>query len=92
MEAMRRRLVPKALFDNLDPMTRIAAPSKFFQTGGVVTAQPTRPTQEAQLPIINIQNVINPNLVDSQLQKPSGQKAVLNVISENVAEIKRILR
>jgi TP901 family phage tail tape measure protein len=92
MEALRRKMIPREMFshiyDNLSDMTVKAQ----FATGGQV-----RPVQEA-VPVssgggqvVQITNIIDPRLFEQYAASSEGQKTIMNVISKNSFQVKRIL-
>jgi hypothetical protein len=50
------------------------------------------PAQTKQQQSVNIVNVIDPQLLNQYLSSQAGQKAVINVISNQSAQIKKVLR
>jgi hypothetical protein len=50
------------------------------------------PTPAKQQQSVNIVNVIDPQLLNQYLSSQAGQKAVINVISNQSAQIKKVLR
>lgn len=90
MEAMRRKLIPKELFEGLS-VGKAATPRMAYQAGGLVTQSRMLPAEQRQP--INIMNLTDyPTEVDRYMASLRGENSVLNVISSRADAIKRILR
>jgi len=62
-----------------------------FSSGGSVTPQSAGGQQNQGQPV-QIVNVVDPNLLDQYLSSTAGQKTLINVMSKNHYELKRVLR
>ena len=89
MEAIRRRLIPREFFANLQlPSLSIPRPSFAFETGGQVSAQ----APSAQGMETTIINIVDPREIDRYLASAAGQNAIVNVIGTQADKIRRMLR
>jgi hypothetical protein len=104
MEAIRRRLIPREVLSGFN-FPSIPTPAYAFQTGGAVAAArsgsaargPRPPTTAEgagaggeQTPI-NINNIIDPQMMDQYVASKPGQRNILNVMSQNQFAVKQIV-
>jgi hypothetical protein len=93
MEAIRRRLVPKELLQNY-AAPKVLRGQQYFQAGGAVAAGAKAAagatTPEAQQPI-NINNIIDPQMMDQYVATKPGQRNIMNVLSQNSFQLKQII-
>lgn len=92
MEAMRRRSIPKGVFDGF-AMPGVRYGQSHFQSGGAVTAQSggdiKNAAKEGQQ--TNIVNVLDPQVFDQWAASTPGQQNILNVLSENIFEVRQMI-
>ncbi len=89
IEAMNRGLIeiPSTLKRLTMPVT---VPTKGrFATGGLISDQQPQKQDGSSVQVVN---VIDPNLLDQYLASTAGQKTLINVLSKNHYELKRIMR
>jgi len=91
MEGIRTRSIPREIFAGLSLPGSTAAGNKVFQAGGLVGEAPVLagPGERAEITMVNI---TDPREIDRFLATPSGQNAVLNVLSSRRTSAQRILR
>lgn len=92
MEAMRRRMIPREMFAHVYDNLRDLSVKTHFATGGEVR----QVSSEASLSpaggqVVQITNIIDPRLFEQFAASSTGQKTILNVISNNAFQVKRIL-
>ena len=97
MEAVRQRIVPRALLRSFAGIPHIPTEA-CFQTGGLVNRTANMgPEQRAAGGApgegggVQIINVPDPNLVGQYLQTKPGQKQMMNFLSENSFQLRQIL-
>lgn len=91
MEAIRSGRVPAEVLSTYNLRGFRAPSGRRLAEGGVPQAGGRPSTSAAQQdPGITIVNVIDPNEFDAYLASPSGEAAVLNVISSNKDRVQRV--
>jgi len=90
MEALRKKIIPREIFSGISlPSPRVNYTGT-FATGGQVPQPNLQPQEKA--PEVNITNIIDPNLFDRYLASTTGQKSILNVLSQNSFQLKQVLQ
>ena len=94
MEAIRKRAIPKEIFQNLTmPIAPTILPSYAYATGGSVSSpSKSKVLSEERQQEITIVNVTDAREIDMYLASASGQDAILNVLSSRSQAVQRILR
>jgi hypothetical protein len=99
MEAIRRRLVPKELLQNY-AAPKVLRGHQYYQAGGTVApraAASRTGVQGATAPegqqgqAININNIIDPQMMDQYVATKPGQRNIMNVLSNNSFQLKQIV-
>lgn len=99
MEAIRRRAVPKEVFSGFN-YPRIPKPSYGFAAGGLATSGGAGkgPTPNTQAPAdgggkeqVNINNIIDPQMMDQYVSSKPGQRNIMNVMTQNDFALKQIV-
>lgn len=93
MEAIRRRAIPKEILQDfalpsIRPNHKVA-----FQSGGAVAAGATTSgagSAREEQPI-NINNIIDPQMMDQYVATKPGQRNVMNVLSQNQFQLRQIV-
>jgi hypothetical protein len=95
MEVIKRKLVPREVIAQYAMNINPPKPnySRAFQAGGPVSgAEEQKQQSQEGGGGINVVNVIDPNLMDRYVSTTHGQKNILNVLSQNAYQIKKILQ
>jgi hypothetical protein len=96
MEAIRRRLIPKEVLESFSGrMPKPLRGGTHFQAGGTVSpraaaAATGAQTAEGQQPI-NINNIIDPQMMDQYVATKPGQRNIMNVMSQNSYQLRQIV-
>jgi hypothetical protein len=93
MEAIRRRLVPREVLANYRA-PKVLRGNEYFQAGGAVSAaarQAGTTTGTPEQQPININNIIDPQMMDQYVATKPGQRNIMNVLSENSFQLKQII-
>jgi hypothetical protein len=91
MEMLRRKLLPRDYFDNLNRNLAPLVPGQHFIEGGLVGQQAPTQAHEQQPIIINNTNILDPGLIARYLSSQAGKHAQLNFMSDNAVQIRAIL-
>ena len=99
MEAIRRRMVPKEALTGFK-FPGVPKPRYGFQTGGLATSggAGTGPKPPTQAPAqgggdqqVNINNILDPQMMDQYVTSKPGQRNIMNVLSQNDFALKQIV-
>ncbi|MGD9156802.1 MAG: phage tail tape measure protein [Desulfobacteraceae bacterium] len=94
MEAMRRKSIPKGIFDGFS-MPGVRYGTSHFAEGGAVKAQNSgigdtkNDTKKGQQ--TNIVNVLDPAVFEQWSSSTPGQRNILNVLSQNIFEVRQMV-
>lgn len=95
MEGLRQNLFPTEIFDNFSQNFRppVYVPRFAYASGGPVIPPPPVMQTPAQDPkqLVNIVNLIDPNLFEAYLASSSGERMVMNVLNKNRNEARQIM-
>ena len=89
MAAMRQRRIPREMFAGFEQIERMNATMNFASGGPVQRIQREESPQNVQA--VTITNIIDPRLFEQYAASSEGQKTIMNVISRNSFQVKRIL-
>lgn len=93
MEAMRKRLIPREIFQGFAlPDIPAMRPTFAYAAGGSVAVPERNDMSEEKQQEITIINVTDAREIDSYLASSAGQDAVLNVLSSKTQTVRKILR
>jgi len=84
MEAIRQRAIPREVLQNYGKGFSPVSPSHFFDTGGLVENQSIART-------LQINNIVDPALFGQYLLSREGNDIIVNIISTNAYNIKKVI-
>ncbi len=93
MEAIRTRSIPREVLAGFG-MPSYRKGYTHFQAGGAVTGGPTQAGpagSDTSQTGININNIVDPSMMDQHIQSTPGQKSVMNVLSQNQFAVKQLV-
>jgi hypothetical protein len=91
MEGIRRKVFPREIFSGFKMPSIRYGSSRFAQGGAVSNASGADIKKEPEEKPTNIINVLDPAVFDQWSQSTPGQRNIMNVISTNVFEVKKLL-